>query len=189
MPDPQRIIGWAWQITALIWFIAAFTSKRTVRRQAVGSRIVQICLGVLAALLILGRGPWNVVLSRPLVSHSHASAELGLVLTVAGLGFSLWARFALGRNWSGTVTIKRDHKLVRSGPYAIVRHPIYSGILLALLGTAIALGHLGAFVGLAVAALALRLKTLSEESFMVEQFGAQYSAYQREVKGLIPFVL
>jgi protein-S-isoprenylcysteine O-methyltransferase len=108
---------------------------------------------------------------------------------VAGLGFSLWARFALGRNWSGTVTIKRDHELVRSGPYAIVRHPIYSGILLALLATAIARGHLGAFVGLAVAALTLRLKALSEESFMVEQFGAQYSAYQREVKALIPFVL
>ena len=100
----------------------------------------------------------------------------------------MWARFALGRNWSGTVTVKHDHELVRSGPYAIVRHPIYSGFLLGLLGTVIVRGSLGALLGLGVIVLVLRLKSLTEESFMLEQFGSQYTAYQRDVKALVPFL-
>ncbi|HEY7307157.1 MAG TPA: isoprenylcysteine carboxylmethyltransferase family protein [Bryobacteraceae bacterium] len=188
MPDPYRIIGWAWTTVAIVWLAASFTSKRTVRRQAPGSRLLQLLLGAFAALLILGKGPWKVALSRQIVSQSLPAADLGLILTLVGLAFALWARFVLGRNWSGTVTIKRDHELVRSGPYAIVRHPIYSGFLLALLGTAIARGNLGAFAGFAVAALTLRLKATSEESFMVEQFGPQYALYKRNVKALVPFV-
>jgi protein-S-isoprenylcysteine O-methyltransferase Ste14 len=158
------------------------------RRQSVGSRLVQLCLGPLAGLLIWGEGPWKIVRGWHVVSRSPASANIGLVLTLAGLTFALWARFALGRNWSGTVTLKQDHVLVRSGPYAIVGHPIYSGFLLALLGTAIAHGNIGAFIGVAIAALTLRLKSLTEESFMMEQYGSQYIAYTREVKSLIPFV-
>jgi protein-S-isoprenylcysteine O-methyltransferase len=77
---------------------------------------------------------------------------------------------------------------VRSGPYSIVRHPIYSGFLLALVGTAIVRGNVATFVGVALAILALRLKSLTEESFMLEQFGSQYTAYKRDVKALIPFV-
>ena len=101
---------------------------------------------------------------------------------------AIWARFVLGRNWSGTVTVKQDHELVRSGPYALVRHPIYSGLLLAFLGTAVARGDLAALLGVALAAATLHFKTATEESFMTEQFGAGYMEYKREVKSLIPFV-
>ncbi|MBV9269207.1 MAG: isoprenylcysteine carboxylmethyltransferase family protein [Acidobacteriaceae bacterium] len=107
---------------------------------------------------------------------------------MAGIIFDLWARFVLGRNWSGTVTVKQDHELVQSGPYGVVRHPIYSGFLLALAGTVIAQGDVGAFLGLVLATLALRLKSLTEEAFMTQQFGSQYTTYKRTVKALIPFV-
>ncbi len=87
------------------------------------------------------------------------------------------------------MTLKQDHELVRSGPYGVVRHPIYSGFLLALLGTIIAgHGNVGGFLGLALAAFALRLKSFTEESFMEDRFGTQYTVYKRDVKALIPFV-
>jgi protein-S-isoprenylcysteine O-methyltransferase Ste14 len=188
MYDPYAIIGWAWGTVAIIWLVSSFTSKRTARRQSAASRLGQLALAVFAALLISGRGPWKEILSQQIISQNPASADLGLALTLAGILFALWARFVIGRNWSGTVTIKHDHELVRSGPYAIVRHPIYSGFLLALLGTVIAHGTAGAFLGLAMVILVLRLKSLTEESFMLEQFGSQYTAYMREVKALVPFV-
>lgn len=188
MYDPYAIIGWAWGGVAAVWLVSGFTSKRTARRQAAGSRLVHLGLTAFAALLIAGIGPWKAALARQIIPQTPAAANLGLALTLAGLAFALWARFALGRNWSGTVTIKRDHELVRSGPYAFVRHPIYSGFLLALLGTIIVRCTLGALVGLGVIVAVLRLKSLTEEAFMLEQFGSQYTDYKRHVKALVPFV-
>src|SRR5690349_10572911 len=142
MPDPHRIIGWAWVAVAVLWLTASLTAKPTLRRESIRSRLGHIALGVLAGLLIFDRGLWKGSINWQVIPRSPASAYLGLLITLAGLGCAVWARLALGSNWSGTVTVKHDHELVRSGPYAIVRHPIYSGCLLALLGTAIANGDL-----------------------------------------------
>lgn len=172
----------------MIWVAAGLTNKRTIRRQSIGSRLIQLCLGILAGLLIWGGGPRGILSGWPTLPHSPVNGTIALALTLAGLAFALWARFVIGRNWSGTVTLKQDHELVRSGPYAIVRHPIYTGFLLALLGIAVARGAIGAFLGVSIAVLAFRLKSLTEESFMLDQFGSQYAAYKREVKALIPFV-
>ncbi len=120
---------------------------------------------------------------------STAVEGTGLGITACGIAFAVWARFALGRNWSGEVTIKEEHELVRGGPYALVRHPIYSGILLGLLGTA---GYFGEVRGLIAFALFFSgwwLKSRAEEALMIEQFGDEYRQYRREVKALIPFVL
>src|SRR5262249_13239381 len=110
-------------------------------------------------------------------------------LTLAGIGFSIWARLFLGRNWSGRVTIKEQHELIQSGPYSIVRHPIYSGFLLAILGTALVQGHLRSLLALPLAALGWSLKLRLEESFMAHQFGSAYLDYKRRVKALVPFVV
>jgi protein-S-isoprenylcysteine O-methyltransferase Ste14 len=118
-----------------------------------------------------------------------AIAWTGLALTVIGCAFAIWARLSLGRNWSGTVTVKEGHQLMRRGPYAVVRHPIYSGGLLALLGTALVVGELRGLLGVALAFLGWGTKLRLEEAFMSEQFGAEYTRYRREVKALIPFVL
>lgn len=188
MPNPYTIVGWAWAVVLTIWIITSFTSKRTIRRQSIGSRLVQLFLVFIGALLISDKVPGSALLGWQVVQKSPTTAEIGVVLTLTGIGLALWARFALGKNWSGTVTLKQDHVLVQSGPYRIVRHPIYSGFLLALLGTASLHGTVSAFFGMAVIALAFRLKSLTEESFMKEQFGQQYTTYQRTVKALIPFV-
>jgi protein-S-isoprenylcysteine O-methyltransferase Ste14 len=110
-----------------------------------------------------------------------------LVLTVAGLAFTVWARMHLGRNWSGAVTLKEGHELIRTGPYACVRHPIYAGLLVALLGGAVACGELRALIGFAVVTGAFQRKLSIEERFMRENFPEQYRAYCLEVPALIPF--
>ena len=99
------------------------------------------------------------------------------------------ARFFLGRNWSGIVTIKQGHTLVRKGPYRFVRHPIYTGLLLAIFGTALAIGEIRALIGAGLVFALFVHKISLEESFMTEQFGADYADYRRNVKALIPFVL
>ena len=114
---------------------------------------------------------------------------LGAALTLAGIAFTIWARVLLGGNWSGGVTLKHDHELVIDGPYRWVRHPIYTGLLVALAGTALALGEWRGLLALAIAAAALWRKLGLEEALMRGQFGDAYAHYAERVPALIPFVL
>jgi protein-S-isoprenylcysteine O-methyltransferase Ste14 len=121
--------------------------------------------------------------------ESVSFGVVGLVSTVIGIALAIWARIILGTNWSAVVTIKQGHQIIRRGPYAVIRHPIYSGGLLALLGTAIAFGEIRGLIGFTLIFIAWWMKSRLEEAFLEEQFGADYTRYKREVKGLIPFVL
>ena len=113
---------------------------------------------------------------------------VGAAITAAGLSFAIWARRHIGRNWSATVTLKQDHELVTSGPYAFVRHPIYTGLLFGFIGSAIALGQWRGIVAVAIAYLSLLRKYLLEERWMRERFGTAYADYSRRVKALVPFL-
>ena len=121
------------------------------------------------------------------MQRSMSARWIGLALTAIGLGFAIAARWWLGRNWSGRVTIKQQHQLIQNGPYALVRHPIYAGFLLALLGTALVHSELRGLIGLALAALGWIFKLRIEEALLSQQFGDAYLQYQRHVKALIPF--
>lgn len=184
-----RYIQWIWIAVGIVWLFGVFTAKRAARSEPAGSRLAQ--LGIMApafALLFSSRlrvGPlaWRFVPDAPGIAWA------GLAVTAAGCAFAVWARLMLGGNWSATVTVKHDHRLIRKGPYTIVRHPIYSGALLGLLGTALAWGEVRGLIGLAMACIGWRLKSRVEEAFMIEQFGDEYARYQREVKALIPFLL
>lgn len=182
------IIDCAWVALAVIWILSSFGTKQVVRQYAGLARAFQVMLLVAGVMLIfLLQTPMGYLDVR-FIPASMASASIGIALTFAGMLLALWARFFLGRNWSGEVTVKQDHQLIRSGPYAFVRHPIYSGFLLAMLGTAIAFGQLRSFLGVALAAIGWRLKSLIEERYMIEQFGAQYTDYKRSVRALVPFI-
>lgn len=175
----------AWTVIAVVWGVASLATKRTSRRQSRSSLIWHLAAMAVAFNMLFGdpfRFPplnWQVVPEMPWT---------GVALTTIGIAFAIWARFYLGGNWSGTVTVKENHTLVRSGPYSIVRHPIYSGLGLAILGTALSNGELRGFLALVIAVWSWKHKSLIEESFMVEQFGKQYDTYRHEVKGLIPWV-
>jgi protein-S-isoprenylcysteine O-methyltransferase Ste14 len=178
-----------WLSVGIIWLFGAIAAKRTERTQSPASRFMQISFEIFAFLLLFGGvGPLWLRL-RFVAPESKSVPWLGLALTALGIAFAVWARLWLGRNWSGRVTIKEHHELVQSGPYAIIRHPIYSGFLLAILGTALVRGELAGLLALAVAILAWVLKLKTEEAFMLRQFDGAYLEYKRRVKALIPFVI
>jgi protein-S-isoprenylcysteine O-methyltransferase len=191
IPFIEHGVSTFWLAFTILWVAAAFTSKRTVQVQSGGSRLLQAGLVLIGVTLIFNLGNWLVSgwLAARVVPESAPVVFGGAILTVAGMLFSVWARLTLGRNWSGTVTIKQDHELIQRGPYRIVRHPIYTGMLLAMLGTAFIFGTARCFVGVPIVGLAFWLKVQIEERFMVQQFGAQYSDYRQQVRALIPFVL
>jgi len=174
----------------LVWLVSALAAKRTVQRQSPGSRIVQAIPITAAFFLLFGRRMWPLWLHLRFFPASHITMVwLGLALTAAGLAFAVWARLWIGNNWSGTVTIKEQHELIQGGPYALVRHPIYTGLLLAFLGTAVAYGEIRGLAGFLLAVLGFSLKLRTEESFMIQQFGDAYLDYKRRVKALVPFVV
>ena len=177
-----------WTVFWVLWILPAVFGKRTVQRQTTASRILQLILLLVAYVLIVnGELGWNWLNLR-LVPEGRGSTAVGYGLLMAGMLFAGWARLFLGGNWSSNVTLKQDHTLIRSGPYRIVRHPIYTGLLVALLGTAIALGELRCFLGVLLAAIAWKIKSISEETLMVQQFGDQYTRYREQVKGLVPYL-
>lgn len=186
--NPQTFIGTAWIVTAVVWLIGAFATKPTARRQPAESRWLDIGEAWMAALLLFRSKLQFGPLAWRFVPNAQTLVWLGVALTIAGLSLAITARLFLGGNWSGTVTIKKGHILVRRGPYALVRHPIYSGILLAILGTALAIGEVRALVGASLVFLILAHKMNLEERFMMERFGASYAEYRNHVKALIPLV-
>jgi len=175
----------AWIVAALVWLVAAFFTKRTERNEPSASRLIQFGWAILAAILL--RVPWGPLRMR-VIPRSLLLSCAGLALTVGGIAFAILARFFLGRNWSARVTIKKEHELIRSGPYAIVRNPIYTGFLIALAGTVTVIGEIRAILAFAIVAVGLHFKVRTEEKFMSEQFGEEYARYRQEVKSLIPFV-
>jgi len=114
---------------------------------------------------------------------------LGAALTLAGIAFAVWARVVLAGNWSGSVTLKRGHELVVQGPYRWVRHPIYTGLLTALIGTALARGEWRGLIAVAIAAASFWRKLRLEEALMGRQFGETYARYAERVRALVPFLL
>jgi protein-S-isoprenylcysteine O-methyltransferase len=186
---PYAAVKWIWIVFGSFWVLAAFVQKRNARRQTVGSRLMQTSIILLVVLPFFAEGSRLGLLYRHLYPNVPVVQYFGVLLLLLGCGFAVWARFVLGRNWSGMVTVKEDHTLITRGPYTLVRHPIYTGILLALLGTAITLGTFINMVEVPVVAFALWLKLRTEERFMLETFGEQYTAYRRHVKALIPHVI
>jgi protein-S-isoprenylcysteine O-methyltransferase Ste14 len=185
---PDWYVSAAWTLLLVVWIAAAFGAKRAQRLASPGSRLFEFCFLFVAFSLLFNKELRFGPLAWRVIPESEPLQWAGLAVTIAGIGFALWARFYLGSNWSGFAGVQHDHILVRSGPYSVVRHPIYSGLILAVFGTALFFGKAGSFAALPLTFLAWRQKWLIEEAFMREQFGAEYEQYMREVKALIPLV-
>ena len=179
-----------WIIFFLYWRIRAFNTKTTQRIEPLASRILRIfiCLIAVALLIITPKYvplPW---LYHQLWPTGLLPFWLGAAITIAGLLFAVWARQYLGRNWSSSVTIKQGHELITTGPYAVVRHPIYTGILTGFLGVAIAMSQVRGFIVPALFFLAFWLKLRREEQFMRSQFGDVYTTYAHHTSALVPYL-
>src|SRR5439155_4256533 len=188
-PLALNIISACWILFSVIWLSAAFWTKRSVYQESRWQRLRYV-IPILVGGFLLAKGHR---LSDPLnlrvIPHVTALAWTGVVLCVAGLAFCIWARFTLGRNWSGVVTLKGGHELITNGPYALVRHPIYIGLLTMFVATVIVLGHVAGIIAMPFVFVSLWIKLRHEEKLMLTKFPNEYAAYQRRVKRLIPFIL
>ncbi len=181
------IFPFMWLSWAAYWWLASFGAKRVDRREPLGSRLLHVLPLTLAAWLLWADRAPSALLNERMFPWAPWSFWAATLVTAIGLLFAVWARVHLGRNWSGTVTIKHDHELIVSGPYAIVRHPIYTGLLIAFVGTAMARGEWRGLIAILIGWLALWRKLTVEERWMTEQFGQQYQDYRRRVPALLPF--
>ena len=182
----MSICGYLWSAFFVIWMVWGLATKRTQTRVSFASQAPYLIFTASAfyamfshylafgwmRLHVLPRGLWI--------------ANLGIAITAVGLLFAIWARAYLGRNWSGAVTVKVGHQLIRSGPYRWVRHPIYSGMILALIGTAINRGQLRGFIAVVLLYIGFTMKSHIEERFMTNTFGAEYDEYRRTTGGIVP---
>jgi len=182
------IILGCWVIFVAYWLVRAFGQKATAERQGLFSALAhRIPLGLCYFLLVIPILP--PPLNRVLISRQDWVLAMGAAICVFGLFVTLWARRTLAGNWSSDVTFKRDHELVKNGPYQFVRHPIYTGILLMCLGTAIDIGRLRGGLALLLMTAAFWIKLKQEERLMLRHFPNEYPAYQKQVKALVPFLI
>ena len=184
----RTLTSYLWLVLLAVWLVGAFTVKNTVVKQSSKARVWYLFILGLGAYLIFNKridAPWlNLVLFHVDISVAFA----GFIVACMGVVFAVWARMTLGTNWSGAVTIKQDHTLIQAGPYRIVRHPIYTGLLIALAGSAMQYGYLRSLVGVLLAGFGFWLKSLFEEQYMTQRFGDRYLIYRQRVRALVPFI-
>ena len=181
-----HIAGRCWAAWAILWAAMAFFSKSNKRRESPGQRLQHVIPAMLGFLLLFREGVGSPWFTRAIFPDDPVLMLVCVALTMLGLLFSVWARLALGSNWSGTVTIKANHQLIRRGPYRFIRHPIYTGMLTALLTTAITQRLVSGVLGFAVVFFALYRKALREESFLSQEFGDAFAEHQRHTGMFLP---
>lgn len=181
-----QTLQWLWAAWMLYWFVNSLNVRRTVRREPTFRRWSTILVMITAAVLLGYTGLQLGILEHRFVPDSDEIRAVGLLLTVAGLGITVWARVHLGQFWSARVTLKEGHELIQSGPYALVRHPIYSGILLAVFGSALFIGEWRALLGVCLVWVAHTLKARREEKLLSEQFGEAFVKYRQRTGALLP---
>lgn len=180
---PERFVIGAWIVWFASWLLAAGWRARAVKRPGSGQQIAYRLLTALGALLLFGFRLRDLHLWK----LDDAAAWTLSAVTILGLLFTWWARIHLGRLWSSSVTRKADHHVVDTGPYRIVRHPIYTGILAAAIATGILRGSVSSLLGTAVLILGLFIKARLEESFLRAELGSAYDDYARRVSMLVPW--
>lgn len=175
-----------WTAWFAYWVVSARNIKVASRKESFRTSIVHEIPLVIGCTLMMS--PWHLPppwLYDRFMPDSLGMYWLGVIVLAGGLGFTVWARMHLADNWSGNVTLKHGHELIRSGPYRIARHPIYTGLLLATVGNAVAVAQWRGVVAFVFFASAFLLKLKREERFLSEMFGEDYERYRSEVGALI----
>jgi protein-S-isoprenylcysteine O-methyltransferase Ste14 len=179
-----------WLVFMVYWLWSARKLKRSVQTEHPMKRFFAYWLPLFMAF-VLGPGDWFGPgwLSGRFVPHSAIFEPIGLFLCVAGLVLACWARHTIGENWSAVVQLKENHQLITRGPYNSIRHPIYSGMLLLFLGTAIFMGHWRSLLAVAIVFASCWRKLRVEERWLSQLFGEVYLKYMARTRALIPGVL
>lgn len=180
----------SWALWVLYWMVSAAHVKRTLRGEPLSSRAAHFVPMILAfGLLAAPPRPDSQALFERFVPASTLLDGVAAFMVTAGLLFAVWARVHLGTNWSGRVSLKENHELIRTGPYRFVRHPIYTGLLLAIFGTALAVGEWRGLLATALMFVSYWRKLRVEEALMRATFGDDYRRYCEHTAALIPYVI
>jgi len=180
------IVELCWIALGLYWVISALSTKKVAVNESTGLRVFRLTM--LALMLILLMTDWLRIgpLAWRFVPRHSEVVWLGTGLTAVGVALAIWARWNLGRNWSDKVVLKVDHELIRSGPYRYLRHPIYTGVLLALAGTALTIGEWRGVAALVLLGTNYCVKAVKEEKILAANFGDAFAEYKRETGFLLP---
>jgi protein-S-isoprenylcysteine O-methyltransferase Ste14 len=184
--DGLAICGYLWLIFIVVWIAGALKTKPVEQRESISSRLSYSVFVVAAFYLVFVKEitrPWMRI---QLFTPNLVTEVLGVVLTAAGIGFAIWARVYLGGNWSSSVTVKVGHRLVRTGPYRWVRHPIYTGLIVALIGSGLERAQVRMLVAMVLLYAGFKIKSRIEERAMTTVFGAEYDEYSRTTGAIIP---
>lgn len=184
--SPFQWNAFCWMLFALYWLVSAFNRKRTKKRETYFQRFRYTVPLVIAYCLLFRPEAHFSWLGARFVSAGPRLEWIGVAVTAAGIAIAVWARWHLGSNWSGVVTLKEGHELIRTGPYRAIRHPIYTGMLIGLFGTALTLGEVRGFVAVVVAWLSFYMKARREESFLAQEFGPAFAEHQRRTGMFLP---
>lgn len=178
-------------IIILYWTLSALSAKRVKSQEPFLKRFLFYWFPIIIALLLLGPGKWygDSILRENFVEHTNIVGLIGLTFASLGAGIALWSRILLGKNWSIAVQQKEDHELIQRGPYRLVRHPIYSGLLLLFTGHALIVGDYRAILAVVIVFVSFWFKSKKEETMLTELFGNHYRDYQKNTKAIIPFIL
>jgi len=182
----HRLFVIPWVVFVAYWAFGALKTRRTVSKESLASRYGVLALEIFGFALLFLDDTGIEFLDRHIVPQTYALAAAGVAFTWIGIAIAVWARYHLGQYWSARVTLKEDHQLIRTGPYAHFRHPIYSGLDLAALGGALAIGEVRSVLGLALIVLGYWMKARTEERMLSAQFGEAFTEHCRHTGFLVP---
>jgi protein-S-isoprenylcysteine O-methyltransferase Ste14 len=173
------MIGAAWMVFGVYWLAAALRLNRMKKREPSRDRLLRFIVMGIAFVLLYGSDSRLGILNARFIPRLPWIRQLGAALTCLGIAFAIWARYHIGRSWSSTVSLRADHQLIRTGPYSCIRHPIYTGIILALFGTVLAIGRYRAIVALAIMLIGFIWKARREETLLSTEFGPACEEHKR----------
>lgn len=182
----KYLIEGPWIVFVVYWAVGALKTRRTEKKEPFVSRYGILLLEIVGFALLFMDETEIGILGHRVIERTYALAVTGVALTWAGIALALWARWHLGQYWSARITIKEDHKLIRTGPYARLRHPIYSGLDLAAIGSALAIDRWRCVVGICLIILGYWIKARKEEAMLTKQFGAEFEEHCRHTGFLFP---
>jgi protein-S-isoprenylcysteine O-methyltransferase Ste14 len=175
-----------WAVFLVYWILGALKTRATREKESFVSRYSVLALEIVGyALVFIGAIKINV-LQGHFLPRSLELAIVGVVLTWVGIGLAVWARYHLAEYWSARITIKEDHQLIRTGPYARLRHPIYTGLITATVGSAVVIDRWRCVLGVCLVVLGYCLKAGREEAMLSQKFGEAFREHKKHTGFLIP---
>lgn len=182
---PLLIIILSFVLLVIVWTALLFPNKQTEKNA--GGAFLRIIFYIIIVLVVYLQNEVSFLASH-VWTESNVIKNIAPIVTVLGLSVMFWARFTLGKNWSANIVLKKDHQLVTSGPYAYIRHPIYGGLILMILGVALYINSFVVSIFFLVFIFGAYYKAKREEKLLIENFKEEYLAYKQKTKMLVPYL-